>query len=471
MGAIKQWLDTNDAVGDRPLEIQWRMAEELHANLGAPGYEPRPEPIRETLKNVHAVVTTPSTLQLEAAVTGLPVAVVDFHNSPQMTPMAWQIAHESQIGDVILELASPPPGKQFTQDVLLNDGLQFEQPAGPRMIQLISQMIQSGNEARQANRPIELPSRILPEPGDGFSKEQPSGARSRLFPDNPVFSDEDVEHLQTELAAAVHEMGNYPEKYFQQRTINQKLRSYVNWLRLLIRNRASTVEELSREIQTLKNDRSGQRRVKPCKFRVTLDTRVSPIMRTYDPAQPAIFMHMPKCAGSSFIRLLRQWFGDQYHKLNQDETRDILLPRIQTRDEDGNWLPDVKCIHGHFDNGRGYGLPYFYPEINQYFTVLRDPFDIAVSMFFFCKKRSAEGKFWYRGRQENILDKYPDVEYYLKECPYWIYNHLPQDLTLQNYQRRLEERFFYIGIQEDIETSIRQLAKNTWQTGRRSRTV
>jgi hypothetical protein len=168
---------------------------------------------------------------------------------------------------------------------------------------------------------------------------------------------------------------------------------------------------------------------------------------------------MPKCAGSSFIRLLRQWFGDQYHKLNQDETQDILLPRIATRDEAGEWLSDVKCIHGHFDNGRGYGLPWFYPEINQYFTILRDPFDIAVSMFFFCKRRSAEGKFWYRGRQENILDKYPDLEYYLKEFPYWIFNHLPQDITLQNYREKLASRFVYIGIQEDLETSIRQLAR------------
>ncbi|MCP4082434.1 MAG: sulfotransferase family 2 domain-containing protein [Planctomycetaceae bacterium] len=182
-------------------------------------------------------------------------------------------------------------------------------------------------------------------------------------------------------------------------------------------------------------------------------------MKTYDPRQPAVFLHMPKCAGSSFIRLLRRWFGDQYHKLNQDETQDLLLPRIATCDDDGNWLPEVKCIHGHFDNGRGYGLPYFYPEITQYFTVLRDPFDIAVSMFFFCKKRSAEGKFWYRGRQENILDKYPTVEYYLKEAPYWIYNHLPQDITLQNYEQRLSERFFYIGIQEDLDLSIRRLAK------------
>lgn len=181
-------------------------------------------------------------------------------------------------------------------------------------------------------------------------------------------------------------------------------------------------------------------------------------MRSYDPNQPIIFTHMPKCGGSSFIRLLRQWFGSGYHKLNQDETQDVLLPRIATRDPEGNWLPEVQCIHGHFDNGRGYGLPYFYPEINQYFTILRDPFDIAVSMFFFCKGRSLEGKFWYRGRQENILDKYPNIEYYLRESPYWIYNHLPQDINLQNYCQRLADRFVYIGVQEQMETSIERLS-------------
>ena len=181
-------------------------------------------------------------------------------------------------------------------------------------------------------------------------------------------------------------------------------------------------------------------------------------MRTYDPDQPVIFTHMPKCGGSSFIRLLRQWFGSEYHKLNQDETQDVLLPRIETQDAAGNWLPDVKCIHGHFDNGRGYGLPYFYPEITQYFTILRDPFDIVVSMFFFCKKRSLEGKFWYRGKQENILDKYPNIEYYLRENPYWVYNHLPQDLTLQNFTERLADRFVYIGVQEDMPVSVARLA-------------
>ncbi len=182
-------------------------------------------------------------------------------------------------------------------------------------------------------------------------------------------------------------------------------------------------------------------------------------MRPYDPNEPAIFTHIPKCAGSSFIRLLIKWFGKEYRKLNQDETQDILLPRFELKDAEGNWLEGIKIVHGHFDHGRKYGLPYYYPEINQYFTIFRDPFDIVVSMYFFCKGRSREGKFWYRGEQVNILDEYPTLESYLADYPYWLFNHLPQDITLSNYREKIERQFIYIGIQEDLPNSIRQLAE------------
>ncbi|MFO0455867.1 MAG: hypothetical protein ACK5Z0_07635 [Planctomycetota bacterium] len=133
-------------------------------------------------------------------------------------------------------------------------------------------------------------------------------------------------------------------------------------------------------------------------------------MKPYDPEKPVIYTHIPKCAGTSIVTMLRSWFGNAYHKLNQDETKDILLPKIETQAEDGRWLPGVKCIHGHFNHGRGYGLPYYYPEIDQYFTILRDPFDLVVSMYFFAKGRSAQGKFWYRGEPVDFRSPFPKVE-------------------------------------------------------------
>ena len=181
-------------------------------------------------------------------------------------------------------------------------------------------------------------------------------------------------------------------------------------------------------------------------------------MRPYDPEQPLIYTHIPKCAGSSVVRLLKHWFQNDYHKLNQDETQDILLPRVATRDNDGNWLPHVKVIHGHFNHGRGYGLPYFYPEINQYFTILRDPFDVLVSMYFFAKGRSREGKFWYRGAAVDLREVYPSVEHYVRSYPYWLFDHLPVDITLANYREKLAEKFVYIGVFEDLQTTVNHLA-------------
>ncbi len=182
-------------------------------------------------------------------------------------------------------------------------------------------------------------------------------------------------------------------------------------------------------------------------------------MKKYDPERPVIFTHVPKCAGTSFVQVLKKWFGTGYHKLNQDETRDILLPKVDTRDENGNWRPDVRCIHGHFNHGRGYGLPYYYPEVDQYFTVLRDPFDLTVSMYFFAKGRSSAGRFWFRGKQVDFSSLFPSVDDYLRSYPYWLFHHFPQDITLDNYQERLAKRFIYIGIVEDLDNSVCNLAK------------
>lgn len=261
MEAVQKALNELKSIEGRPVEVIWRMAEELHLNLGAPGYERRPGPIRETLSEVHAVITTPSTLQLEAAATGLPVAVVDLHNRPQMTPMAWTIAHEDQTRAVIQDLANPPPARILVQDAMLDDALQLHEPASQRMSRLVGEMVEQGRVSRTEDRLLEFPDRILEHPVGGFSTPQPSGSRNRLFPDNPVFQADEVVRLQTELSAALHEMGNYPEKYFHQRTANQKLRSYINWLRLLVRNRAATVEELSSALQNLR-DRKDDRPVK-----------------------------------------------------------------------------------------------------------------------------------------------------------------------------------------------------------------
>lgn len=183
-------------------------------------------------------------------------------------------------------------------------------------------------------------------------------------------------------------------------------------------------------------------------------------MRPYDPDQPVIFAHIPKCAGTSFIRLLRQWFGDEYYHPHVNESEQgTTLPKRALKDENGDWCDDIRCIHAHFDHGRGYGLPYHFPEVTQYFSFIRDPFDIVVSMYFFAKGKSAKGEFLYDGRQVDIREQYPSIEHYVKEPPTWLYNHFPQDITLENYREQVPERFIYLGLFDEMDVSIRELGK------------
>ncbi len=36
------------------------------------------------------------------------------------------------------------------------------------------------------------------------------------------------------------------------------------------------------------------------------------------------------------------------------------------------------CIHGHFSKYRGMGIKAYYPEVEPFITVLRDPYEIAL---------------------------------------------------------------------------------------------
>ena len=182
------------------------------------------------------------------------------------------------------------------------------------------------------------------------------------------------------------------------------------------------------------------------------------MLKSYSSNKPVIFIHVPKCAGTSFIGLLRRWFGDTYQHPHQDESRDVLLPKVDVKLANGEWNPKIKCIHSHFDAARGYGLPEHYPEVDQYFTVMRDPFDMIVSMYFFVKGRSERGEYRYRGKVVDIREQYPNLESYLEVHHAWVEDHLPADLTVENCEDYVASRFVYLGRFEALQPSVDQLA-------------
>jgi len=43
-------------------------------------------------------------------------------------------------------------------------------------------------------------------------------------------------------------------------------------------------------------------------------------------------------------------------------------------------------VYGHFNRDHGFGVEQYYPEVNQFMTMLRDPFEAAISMYYFHRK-------------------------------------------------------------------------------------
>ena len=95
-------------------------------------------------------------------------------------------------------------------------------------------------------------------------------------------------------------------------------------------------------------------------------------MISYDPSQPLIVIHIPKAAGVSSQQFFRHWFGDGYLSHYFDERQGLLPPRHDLRGLHSEQRPVV--LHGHFNRLRHFGVEDYYPEVQQFITILRDPF-------------------------------------------------------------------------------------------------
>lgn len=96
--------------------------------------------------------------------------------------------------------------------------------------------------------------------------------------------------------------------------------------------------------------------------------------RAYDPAQPLIFMHVPKCGGSSVMGVLVKWYGAGYIPCNREG--------FHSREDDPR-CAGPSCLHGHFNRFFNQLDQAWPTRPRQLFTVLREPFDMLVSLYNF----------------------------------------------------------------------------------------
>src|SRR5690606_7324714 len=88
--------------------VSWRVASELKSTLHLQDMFPDATtlPLKEALAAVDAVITTPSTLQLESMLARRPTALLDYSNSPHYLECAWSITSQTHISSTLSELAS-----------------------------------------------------------------------------------------------------------------------------------------------------------------------------------------------------------------------------------------------------------------------------------------------------------------------------------------------------------------------------
>jgi hypothetical protein len=199
---LKDWFERCGEIGGVKVQPLWRITLGLEAQIGVSNElrDTTGADLAKVLEQVDAMITTPSTSMLEGMLQGIPVALLDYNNAPHLVPAAWRITAPQQLEPVLAELVNPPLENLHWQCHLLNDALECQTPALPRMVELVSAMRRQAQQQVAAGSRIRFDSHLLfPPPAATAAAAVPMNYPA-LFPENPLFADPDVIRLQTEVA-------------------------------------------------------------------------------------------------------------------------------------------------------------------------------------------------------------------------------------------------------------------------------
>lgn len=199
---VKAWAEQWNADSNRPgpaVSLEWRVTRGLDEKLGVntSASEFSGAELAEVLERVDAVVTTPSTAMLEAMFLEKPVALLDYTNSPHYVPAAWEITSPQHVDPVMRMLLNPHPHRMLYQDYILHDAWRCDEPAAPRVIKLIREMVRIGRECREKGLPLRFPNRMVegPDPTWPSRVYDPKA----IFPNHPILWDMDLQAMRAEL--------------------------------------------------------------------------------------------------------------------------------------------------------------------------------------------------------------------------------------------------------------------------------
>jgi len=194
--------------------IIWRLQDELFDELFEQGSATNHagDKLADLLHQADALITTPSTVMLEGMLCGIPVAVIDYTNSPQYVQSAWSITASEHISQVLTELRMPPQSKLVLQDYYLHDALECYSPAGPRLARLIEEMLRIKSAGIAMKKKLGFPLNILEQTRGSHHLPEARFDLAKLYPHHPVYSDYDKSSLQAELLHCRKKLENLSEE-------------------------------------------------------------------------------------------------------------------------------------------------------------------------------------------------------------------------------------------------------------------
>ncbi len=143
------------------------------------------------------------------------------------------------------------------------------------------------------------------------------------------------------------------------------------------------------------------------------------------------------------------WFKGGYasHYFGESEGRGPARSPIF----DSHALERPVCIYGHFNRDRGFGVEDNYPDAEQFVTILRDPFEMIVSLYYYARKMAPQRVDKSRVPTGSLTD-------FLMEVKPNMLNHFPRQVTSENYREIVDRFFIEIGFTDDLEPSLRRIA-------------
>jgi len=173
-------------------------------------------------------------------------------------------------------------------------------------------------------------------------------------------------------------------------------------------------------------------------------------MIEYETNLPLIIIHLPKTAGVSVKEIYRAWFSDGLLFHYFEEGKRGMPTKYDLVGMHSKERPIA--LYGHFNKRRGFGVEQYYPDAKQFITILRDPFERAISGYYFLRNY---GKNW---KDQSRIPK-NDIREYLLNFKGSMTNQFPCETTLDNYKEVIESLFIEVGITEFLDESMTRIAQ------------